>query len=70
MTYVKQLEAYEAAVMEKRLEEMTEAEMEALLKVWPVLCEGAFCERGLVGTGGGGAVEGNWLGRGWARCSG
>lgn len=32
MTYVKQLEQYEAAVMAKRMEEMTEAELEAMLK--------------------------------------
>lgn len=31
MTYVKQLEAYEDAVMRKRLEEMTEAELEQLM---------------------------------------
>ncbi|KAG2422466.1 hypothetical protein HXX76_015990 [Chlamydomonas incerta] len=30
MTYVKQLEQYEEAVMRKRVEEMTEAELEAL----------------------------------------
>ena len=31
MTYVKQLENYEAAVMQKRLEEMTEAELQQLM---------------------------------------
>lgn len=31
MTYVKQLENYEEAVMKKRLDEMTEAEMQRLL---------------------------------------
>ncbi len=30
MTYVKQLEAYEEAVMKKRIEEMTEAELQEL----------------------------------------
>lgn len=30
MTYVKQLEQYEEAVMRKRVEEMTEAELEQL----------------------------------------
>ena len=32
MTYVKQLEDYEEQVMQKRLEEMPEAELEALMK--------------------------------------
>ena len=32
MTYVKQLEAYEEAVMRKRLEEMTDGELDSLLK--------------------------------------
>lgn len=32
MTYVKQLEQYEEAVMRKRVEEMTEEEMAALVK--------------------------------------
>ena len=32
MTYVKQLEQYEDAVMRKRLDEMTEEEMDALVK--------------------------------------
>jgi hypothetical protein len=31
MTYVKQLEAYEEEVMKKRLEEMPEAEVEAMM---------------------------------------
>ena len=31
MTYVKQLDAYEAAVMAKRLEELPEGELEAML---------------------------------------
>ncbi len=31
MTYVKQLENYEAAVMQKRLEEMTDTELEQML---------------------------------------
>lgn len=31
MTYVKQLEMYEEAVMQKRMEEMTDAEMQQLL---------------------------------------
>ena len=32
MTYVKQLEMYEEAVMRKRLEEMTDAEAAALMR--------------------------------------
>jgi 5'-deoxynucleotidase YfbR-like HD superfamily hydrolase len=32
MTYVKQLEQYEEAVMRKRLEEMTDNELDSLLK--------------------------------------
>jgi hypothetical protein len=32
MTYVKQLEQYEDAVMRKRLDEMTEEEIAAMLK--------------------------------------
>lgn len=32
MTYVKQLEAYEEAVMRKRLEEMTDAELEQMMQ--------------------------------------
>lgn len=31
MTYAKQLEMYESAVMQKRLEEMTEAELQQLM---------------------------------------
>jgi hypothetical protein len=31
MTYVKQLEMYEEAVMKKRMEEMTEAEVQQLM---------------------------------------
>ena len=32
MTYVKQLEQYEEAVMRKRVEEMTETELEEMVK--------------------------------------
>lgn len=32
MTYVKQLEAYEEAVMQKRVEEMTESELNDLVQ--------------------------------------
>ncbi len=31
MTYVKQLEAYEEAVMQKRMEEMTDVELQRLM---------------------------------------